>query len=107
MISRSLCATVALLLSTSAAADGLPESVALKFQGAVPNIPGKSLVAVEVTFLSAGSPHRITTPTPPSSTPMCCQAISAVRFRVNRREPVMLARAGLRHPALTISWRKT
>ena len=58
MISRSLCATIALLLSSPAAAQGPPESVALKFQSAVPNIPGKSLVAIEVTF----PPGRVSPP---------------------------------------------
>ena len=58
MISRSLCATIALLLSSPAAAHGPPETVAVKFQGAVPNIPGKSLLAAEVTF----PPGRVSPP---------------------------------------------
>ena len=58
MISRSLFVAIALILSSPAAGHGPAETIALKFQGAVPNIPGKSLVAVEVTF----PPGRISPP---------------------------------------------
>ncbi|GLQ56121.1 cupin domain-containing protein [Devosia nitrariae] len=48
---RSIVAAAALALPTSSVAgDQEAETVAKNFEAAIPNIPGKSLIAVEVTY---------------------------------------------------------
>ena len=53
--------SAALLLTATAASAGAPaEAVSPNFAHAIPNVPGKSLVAVEVTYPpgAASKPHR-------------------------------------------------
>lgn len=55
----AFCATAAILASATAAARGPGEIVAPKFEQALPDIPGKSLIAVEVEYPpgAASPPH--------------------------------------------------
>ncbi|ANN65270.1 cupin domain-containing protein [Bordetella bronchialis] len=55
----AFCATAAILASAIAAARGPGEIVAPKFEQALPDIPGKSLIAVEVEYPpgAASPPH--------------------------------------------------
>jgi quercetin dioxygenase-like cupin family protein len=60
-IVAAACATLALAAGGSAVAhDGQAETVTPKFAQAIPNIPGKSLVAVEVDYApgAASPPHK-------------------------------------------------
>ena len=58
-INRLMVAT-ALMLATPAVAGDIHETVATSFAHAIPNLAGKSLVAVEVNYPPGGSsrPHR-------------------------------------------------
>ncbi|SDE03621.1 Cupin domain protein [Cupriavidus sp. YR651] len=53
------CVTVAIFASTGAAAHGPGDIVKPKFEQPIPNLPGKSIVAVEVEYPPGGSslPH--------------------------------------------------
>lgn len=55
----AICATVAIFASTGAVAHGSGDIVKPNFEQAIPNLPGKSLVAVEVEYPPGGSsvPH--------------------------------------------------
>lgn len=55
----AFCATVAIFASTSAAAHGPGDVVKPNFEQAIPNLPGKSLIAVEVEYPPGGAsvPH--------------------------------------------------
>lgn len=59
-ILTAFCATVAIFFSAGAAAHGPGEMVKPNFEQAIPNLPGKSLVAVEVDYPPGASsvPHR-------------------------------------------------
>lgn len=59
-ILTAFCATVAIFFSAGAAAHGAGETVKPNFEQAIPNLPGKSLVAVEVDYPPGVSsvPHR-------------------------------------------------
>jgi quercetin dioxygenase-like cupin family protein len=58
-ILSAVCATVAIFVSAGAAAHGTTETVKPNFDQAIPNLPGKSLVAVEVDYPpgAASVPH--------------------------------------------------
>lgn len=58
-ILAGFCVTAALLASACAAAHGPGEVVKPNFEQAIPNLPGKSLVAVEVDYPPGGAsvPH--------------------------------------------------
>jgi quercetin dioxygenase-like cupin family protein len=58
-ILSAFCATVAIFVSAGAAAHEAAEIVKPNFEQAVPNLPGKSLVAVEVQYPpgAASVPH--------------------------------------------------
>ncbi len=71
--------TAIAIAGTVAAHGGQTETVAPKFDQAIPNIPGKSLVAVEVDYAPGPLPRRTPMRSPPSSTPM------SSRVRLNRR----------------------
>src|ERR1700676_1686304 len=60
MKTRSLMVAACLVLATPAAAQGPREAVTPLFEHVIPNIPGKSLIAVEVTYAPGGAsvPHR-------------------------------------------------
>jgi quercetin dioxygenase-like cupin family protein len=66
------CAALAFAVVGSALAhDGQAETVTPKFNQAIPNIPGKSLVVLEVDYPpDAASPPHTHTRSPPSSTLM-------------------------------------
>src|SRR5437588_78135 len=49
------CAGIAISTAMTAAAHGTSETVALNFQHAIPNIPGKSLTAVVVDYAPGGA----------------------------------------------------
>lgn len=53
------CTAIAIVFSLSGAAHGTGETVTLNFNRAIPNIPGKSLVAVVVDYAPGGAspPH--------------------------------------------------
>jgi quercetin dioxygenase-like cupin family protein len=53
------CATVAIAVAIPAAAQGSGETVTPNFEHVIPNIPGKSLVALEVDYAPGGAsaPH--------------------------------------------------
>ena len=53
-------ASAAIVLAVPAAAHGPHETVTTNFEDTIPNIPGKSLIAVEVTYPPGGAslPHR-------------------------------------------------
>lgn len=55
----ALCAAALSLAAPAARAHGGGERVAVNFEEAIPNIPGKSLVAVEVAYApgAASAPH--------------------------------------------------
>jgi quercetin dioxygenase-like cupin family protein len=55
----ALCATVAILANVGASAHGSDETVRQNFEQAIPNLPGKSLIAVEVEYPpgAASVPH--------------------------------------------------
>lgn len=55
----AFCATVAIFASTSAAAHEPGDAVKPNFEQAIPNLPGKSLIAVEVEYPPGGAsvPH--------------------------------------------------
>lgn len=54
------CSAIAVAAATPAAAQGVGETVTPHFQHAIPNIPGKSLVAVVVDYQPGGaSPSHI------------------------------------------------
>jgi quercetin dioxygenase-like cupin family protein len=55
----AFCAAVAILASAGAAAHGPGDIVKPNFQQAIPNLPGKSLIAVEVDYPPGGAsvPH--------------------------------------------------
>ena len=55
-----LMVATALVFATPAVADDIHETVATNLAHAIPNLPGKSLVAVEVNYPPVGSsrPHR-------------------------------------------------
>jgi quercetin dioxygenase-like cupin family protein len=59
MIIRSIigaaCAAVAIAVATPAAAQGVGEKVTPSFERAIPNIPGKSLIAVVVDYMPGGA----------------------------------------------------
>src|SRR3546814_619451 len=57
--SAAFCATVAIFASTSAAAHEPNDVVKPNFEQAIPNLPGKSLIAVEVEYPPGGAsvPH--------------------------------------------------
>jgi quercetin dioxygenase-like cupin family protein len=60
-IVAATCAALALAVTESASAhDGQAETVTPKFDQAIPNIPGKSLVILEVDYApgAASPPHR-------------------------------------------------
>jgi len=62
IIRRSLtafCVTVAIFTSAGAAAHGAGDIVKPNFEQAIPNLPGKSLIAVEVDYPPGGAsvPH--------------------------------------------------
>ena len=58
-ILTAFCVTVAIFTSTGSYAHGLSEIVKPNFEQAIPNLPGKSLVAVEVEYPPGASslPH--------------------------------------------------
>lgn len=58
-ILSAFCTTVAIFASAGAAAHGATEIVKPNFEQAIPNLPGKSLVAVEVQYPpgAASVPH--------------------------------------------------
>ncbi len=49
------CAAVAIATATPAAAQGVGEKVTPSFAQAIPNIPGKSLIAVVVDYMPGGA----------------------------------------------------
>jgi quercetin dioxygenase-like cupin family protein len=51
------CLAIAIAAATPAAAAGIGETVTPQFQQAIPNIPGKSLVAVVVDYAPGGASH--------------------------------------------------
>ena len=51
------CAAIAIATATPAAAQGAGETVTPQFQQAIPNIPGKSMVAVVVDYAPGGASH--------------------------------------------------
>ena len=55
----AICATVAIFASTGAVAHGSGDIVKPNFEQTIPNLPGKSLIAVEVEYPPGGSsvPH--------------------------------------------------
>ncbi|MGO4126649.1 cupin domain-containing protein [Inquilinus sp. YAF38] len=59
MIVRSLIAAIFVAIAAPAAAHGPGETVSPNFEHAIPNIPGKSLIAVVVDYPpgAASSPH--------------------------------------------------
>ena len=69
-IIAATCLAIAISMAGPVAAhDGQGETVTKKFEATIPNIPGKSLIALEVNYAPGGPPR----PTPPrnrlSSTP--------------------------------------
>jgi len=58
-ISTAFSVTVAILAGTNAAAHGAGDRVKPNFEQAIPNLPGKSLIAVEVEYPPGGAsvPH--------------------------------------------------
>jgi quercetin dioxygenase-like cupin family protein len=60
MKTRSLVAAACLALAAPAAAHSPSEAVTTKFEHAIPNFPGKSVIAVEVTYPPGGAsvPHH-------------------------------------------------
>ncbi|OZI73479.1 cupin domain-containing protein [Bordetella genomosp. 6] len=58
-VTAALCAAALSLAAPAAWAHGGGERVAVNFEEAIPNIPGKSLVAVEVAYApgAASAPH--------------------------------------------------
>ncbi len=61
IVAAAACAALAAtVIGPASAQDGHPETVAPKFDQAIPNIPGKSLVVVEVDYApgAASPPHR-------------------------------------------------
>jgi quercetin dioxygenase-like cupin family protein len=60
IIIAAICATLVFSMAVPASArDGESETVTKNFEGAIPNIPGKSLIAVEVDYApgAASAPH--------------------------------------------------
>ncbi|MBR8401204.1 cupin domain-containing protein [Burkholderia cenocepacia] len=54
-LASAVCATVALSIAMPAVAHGIGETVVPNFQHVIPNIPGKSLIAVEVDYAPGGT----------------------------------------------------
>ena len=54
-IISAACAAVAIAAATPAAAQGVGEKVTPSFAQAIPNIPGKSLIAVVVDYMPGGA----------------------------------------------------
>jgi hypothetical protein len=63
-----------LAVATPAAAQSRGEVITPNFERAIPNIPGKSLVAVVVDYAPGERRTRTRTPSQPSSTPMSSRA---------------------------------
>jgi quercetin dioxygenase-like cupin family protein len=54
-IIRAACAVVAIATATPSAAQGVGQKVTPHFEQAIPNIPGKSLIAVVVDYAPGGA----------------------------------------------------
>jgi hypothetical protein len=79
---RTGCVAPVLAATTLRVSAGVPqgsEEVRQVFEHVIPNIDGKSMVAVVVTNPPAANRRPITTQRRHSSTPTCCQAAFAVK----------------------------
>ena len=73
---KAVIIAACLAVATPAAAQSRGEVITPNFERAIPNIPGKSLVAVVVDYAPGGASHnrRPRMPSQPSSTPMSSRA---------------------------------
>ena len=71
---KDVIVAACLALATPAAAQSRGEVITPNFEQAIPNIPGKSLVAVVVDYAPGERRTRTRMPSQPSSTPMSSRA---------------------------------
>ena len=68
-----------LAVATPAAAQSPGEAITPNFKHAIPDIPGKSLVALVVDYAPGGASRCTRMPSQPSSTPTSSRAPSSLR----------------------------
>jgi len=100
---RAAGAAFAIALAAPAAARERGETVAPHFERVIPNIPGKSLVAVVVDYAPVAPRCRTRTQSRLSSSPTSCRAQSSHRSTISLSGSTTPARVGTRHPVPAIA----
>jgi hypothetical protein len=94
---KAVIIVACLAVATPAVAQSRGEVITPNFERAIPNIPGKSLVAVVVDYAPGGASHPHTHASQPSSTPMSSRAplksesTTPAKVCTNFLAPIMLS----------------
>ena len=100
---RAAGAAFAIALAAPAAARERGETVAPHFERVIPNIPGKSLVAVVVDYAPGGASLPHTHAKSAFVSPTSCPAQSSHRSTISLSGSTTPARVGTRHPVPAIA----